>query len=332
MGYIYSNSAFTIAAEYTSNPIESILDTSRATSYHIKLPCHSQRHQINGFIFPHRINNRDEGPWKTRAWTLQEDALSPRVLKWTKKQLKQDCRTISCSEEDITGDANFVELYESKHFKRICLSEDSLIQRLYRNLDLDIDTSTCNPLGIWNLILNDFISRKITHNTNRLPAISGVAKEVARHTRQTYKAGLWEQDIYTEILQYTSSNATRLSDYIAPSWSQVSLDFSTMDYHLFHQSGSDIGHNILRLARVLSINVSYVRKDEFGKVASARLSIRGRYMEIEHWHKSEKGFKCHLDIGRSRRFAQGLKSLLLDALFMQITCIKQDFVEVGVNS
>jgi hypothetical protein len=219
MGYIYKNSAFTIAAECASDPTESILDTSRSTSYHVKLPCHSQRHQINGFIFPHRMNNGDEGPWKTRAWTLQEDALSPRVLKWTKKQLEWDCRTISCSEEDITGDADFVELYESKRFKRICLSEDSLMQRLYQNLDLDIDTTTCNPLGIWNLILDDFVSRKITHNTDRLPAISGVAKEVARHTRQTYKAGLWEQDIHTEILWYTSGNATRLSDYIAPSWS-----------------------------------------------------------------------------------------------------------------
>jgi hypothetical protein len=54
-------------------------------------------------------------------------------------------------------------------------------------------------------------------------------------------------------------------------------------------------------------------------------------MEIEHWHKSEKGFKCCLDVGRSRRFAQGLESLPLDALFMQITCIEQDFVEVGVD-
>jgi hypothetical protein len=331
MGYIYKNSAFTIAAECASDPTESILDTSRSTSYHVKLPCHSQRHQINGFIFPHRMNNGDEGPWKTRAWTLQEDALSPRVLKWTKKQLEWDCRTISCSEEDITGEADFVVLYESKRFKRICLSEESLMQRLYQNLDLDIDTTTCNPLGIWNLILDDFVSRKITHNTDRLPAISGVAKEVARHTRQTYKAGLWEQDIHTEILWYTSGNARRLNDYIAPSWSWVSLDFSTVDCHLFHQSGSDIGQNILRLASVLSIDVSYVGTDEFGQVTSARMSIRRRCMEIEHWHKSEKGFKCHLDVGRSQKFAQGLESLPLDALFMQITCIEQDFVEVGVD-
>ena len=186
-------------------------------------------------------------------------------------------------------------------------------------------------MGIWNLILDDFVSRKITYNTDRLPAISGVAKEVARHTRQTYKAGLWEQDIHTEILWYTSGNATRLVDNIAPSWSWASLDFSTVDCHLFHQSGSDIGHNILRLARVLSIDVSYVGTDEFGQVASARMSIRGRCMEIEHWHKSEKGFKCHLDVGRSQKFAQGLESLPLDALFMQITCIEQDFVEVGVD-
>jgi len=332
MGYIYRNSALTIAAECSSDPTESILDTSRETSYHVKLPCIAEARKINGFIFPHPINAGEKGPWKTRAWTLQEDVLSPRVLRWTKKQLEWDCRTVSCSEEDNTGDCDFLELKGSEHFKQICLSQDHLMQRLYRNLDLDVDVSTCDPLGIWSLILVNFVSRNVTHNTDRLPAISGVAKEVARHTRQTYKAGLWEEEIHTELLWSTSGNATRLHDYnyIAPSWSWASLNFSSKDCHLYHQSGRDNRHNILRLARVLSIDVSYVGTDEFGQVASARLSIWGRCMEIAHWHKSEKGFNCNLDVD-SNGWPTGLESLPLDALFMQIICVEEGFVEVGVD-
>jgi hypothetical protein len=324
MGYIYRNSALTIAAECSSDPTESILDTSRETSYHVKLPC-SRGHQINGFIFPHPMNAGEKGPWKTRAWTLQEDVLSPRVLMWTKKQLEWDCRTVSCSEEDYTGDNDFLERKGSEHFKRICLSQEHLMQRLYRNLDLDVDVSTCDPLEIWSLILVNFVSRKVTHSTDRLPSISGVAKEVARHTGQTYKAGLWEEEIYTELLWSTNGNATRLHDDIAPSWSWASLDFSSKSCNLYYQSGRGNSHNILRLARVLSIDVSYVGTDEFGQVASGRLSIWGRCMEIVHWNKSEKGFNCHLDVGRS------IESLPLDALFMQIICVEEGFVEVGAD-
>jgi hypothetical protein len=128
-----------------------------------------------------------------------------------------------------------------------------------------------------------------------------------------------------------SGNATQLHDYVAPSWSWASLDFSTVGCHLYHESGSDIRHNIWRLARVLSIDVSYFGTEEFGGAASARMSIRGRCIGIEHWHKSEKGFNCHLDVGRSDTSSQGLESLPLDALFMQIICFEQGFVEVKVD-
>jgi hypothetical protein len=53
-------------------------------------------------------------------------------------------------------------------------------------------------------------------------------------------------------------------------------------------------------------------------------------MEIAHWHKSEKGFNCNLDVD-SNGWPTGLESLPLDALFMQIICVEEGFVEVGVD-
>jgi hypothetical protein len=331
MGYIYRNSAFTIAAECASDPTKSILDTHRPTKYSIKLACYSERHQINGFIFPHRMYVGDDSSWKTRAWTLQEDVLSQRVLRCAEKQLEWDCRTLSCSEEDITGDADFNETKGLKHFKRICLSQDALIQKLYHNLDHDLDATICLPFEIWGRILEDFVLRNITYDADRLPAISGVAKEIARHTGYTYKAGLWEQHLQIELLWSTSGNATWLHDHVAPSWSWASLDFSTTGCLLFHESEIGDRHNILKLINVLSVEVSYAGSDEFGRVTSAQLSISGRCREIQHWHKSEKGFRCRLDVGCAGGFSQGLQSLPVDALFMQIIFVEQSLEEVDID-
>jgi hypothetical protein len=66
--------------------------------------------------------------------------------------------------------------------------------------------------------VQDFASRALTYDTDKLPALSGLAKEVARHTSYTYKAGLWEDEIYSDLLWRIEGKAQTPASYTAPSW------------------------------------------------------------------------------------------------------------------
>jgi hypothetical protein len=95
-----------------------------------------------------------------------------------------------------------------------------------------LETSTSRKLlRKWYNIVNDFSARKITYHTDRLPALSGLAREVRRMSggRYSYKAGIWRsrEFEYKDLLWgITTPLAAKYEEYIAPSWSWASMDLS----------------------------------------------------------------------------------------------------------
>jgi hypothetical protein len=128
MGYIYKHAIFTIAAETSSSSSSSILSPSRASViYPVKVSCHDK--ELRGSAILYRPHSDVKGPLSRRAWVLQEDVLSTRVLRFTEKHLTFHCRTVTCSEHDPTGAFNLdpkgytsrENLYQKDTLKRLCL-------------------------------------------------------------------------------------------------------------------------------------------------------------------------------------------------------------------
>jgi hypothetical protein len=77
------------------------------------------------------------------------------------------------------------------------------------------------------MVVEEYSNMRITYRKDRLPAIAGMAKQF-RHFGQTgqYLAGLWEVDFFDNILwraSVRSANMPRPSEWIAPTWSWVSV-------------------------------------------------------------------------------------------------------------
>lgn len=98
LGDIYKNAVLCIAAEASSGCETGIFHGANRVrhgiSYPVRLSCSSPSQGLAGYIshrleFPKEpLDNSTRGPLSRQAWTLQEDILSSRVLKWTPRNLQ----------------------------------------------------------------------------------------------------------------------------------------------------------------------------------------------------------------------------------------------------
>ncbi|KFY49108.1 hypothetical protein V495_00756 [Pseudogymnoascus sp. VKM F-4514 (FW-929)] len=276
MGNIFKNSSLTIAAEASDNPnIGLYQGTSKSRRRLFRVSCHSEELNLKGSILVGRNNfggRPFRGPLSSRAWTFQETILAHRVIRFAKGQIWWRCHEHECNERDPdafcsrrrpnntmwqVGNSNFLITKEASFFNIPSL------QRQRR--------------AFWYFLVEEFVSRKITYETDILPAISGLAKEVQRHFQYKYIAGLWLNTIHTDLLWHSpKKGAIRRNIYIAPSWSWASIDFSVSwkrtehsDYVMFDLAAGT------PIAEVVDVTVMNIKNDPFGQVESGRLQIRG---------------------------------------------------------
>ena len=102
--------------------------------------------------------------------------------------------------------------------------------RLRKWRTLEPDTSLY-AYSMWDWLVQDFSSGRLTYATDKLVAISAVAVEMQKHIRSEYFAGLWRQHLPYQLLWEVRSiqwicPRSRPTEYIAPSWSWASTNGS----------------------------------------------------------------------------------------------------------
>jgi len=180
-------------------------------------------------------------PLNERAWTLQERVLSTRILNFTKQQLVWQCKTCVVSEDGqysstfgadpAMGDES-KEKSEGKKSSAVGRTIIDLVDFSRRNRAQG--ALTVRDTG-WHALLEEYSQRKMTYATDKLPAIGGLASEVAQLTQDRYLAGLWQRQLRDELLwnswgdpeSFGWTKPTRIAAYnnnSPPSWSWASLD------------------------------------------------------------------------------------------------------------
>lgn len=82
----------------------------------------------------------------------------------------------------------------------------------------------------------EFTRRELSCQSDRLPALSGLADLMLQQTRDSYLCGLWKADLAFEILWYSdhqnagAKGTQRHKDCYAPSWSWASI-FGPVRYY-----------------------------------------------------------------------------------------------------
>ena len=166
----------------------------------------------------------------------------------------------------------------------------------------------------WCRIVQDYSRLNLTNTKDKLPALSGIAKQIGAAHDDTYLAGLWLGQLAQGLSWYRRGPHSEplKEERRAPSWSWVGFDGS-----IFFHSRTWLG-NPIRPLRVLEAMCEPLGVDPHGEVRSGHIKLRGLLCEgvLKSWDrnptnaklvvKNEEHGNIHLDrgaddAGRGRR-------------------------------
>ena len=156
-------------------------------------------------------SDSDAAPLSRRGWVLQETTLSPRTLYFGTVMISWSCRTILARENSRPHPRETVAL-------------------VYRGQEID-EAGLREFLVIWNATVERYTSAALTYPSDKLVAISAVAKELQKifdnglTGKFIYLAGLWTSSLESQLLWETPepSPTPRVAGR-APTWSWASID------------------------------------------------------------------------------------------------------------
>jgi hypothetical protein len=146
-------------------------------------------------------------PLLTRGWALQERILATRAVHFTSEELVWECRKHTVCEcmalNPITGRVQSEEMWKNA-----------------------IQQSGHHRFELWHRITKLYMSLSITYQSDCLPALSGLAKQMQANGVGEYAAGLWRANIFGDLLWAPGMNGSRVraKKWRAPSWSWASLN------------------------------------------------------------------------------------------------------------
>lgn len=225
-------------------------------------PTTTDHHERRGYPLDRFISM-----WAYRAWIYQEEKLSTRLLLFGATKMHFRCGTHQWSE----GDGNLSRL------------DSSVISLHHRTIDIKQGEYPASSLyRNWNILVKDYARREATHETDRLPAISGLARLIWETLGDHYVAGLWKGDIFNGLawssmpISYGLQNhlqSIRERVYLAPSWSWASYKGAGI-------YTDNLGWTTVSDCILLDIDVKPDLQNPFGRVYGGYLRLRGQMTPI----------------------------------------------------
>ncbi|EXJ76670.1 uncharacterized protein A1O5_01178 [Cladophialophora psammophila CBS 110553] len=231
MHVIYGNAVFTLCACSSTSSRDRLLWDRKAWTYRVVPFYFEGQWLINYNMSLNEV--RATAPLSKRAWTLQEERLSPRLVYYCGQRVYWSCvekqhtetATRSTAKHDLGSrpferEDGFKQMSEAQIFINYSFAGERV--RLHRE---------------WKDLVEAYCPRAITKPTDRLPAISGLAAlylstyitQDNKILQQEYLAGLW-RDTFAEDLAWsvrTAADPCEALAEIAPSWSWASLPART---------------------------------------------------------------------------------------------------------
>ncbi|TGO60470.1 hypothetical protein BCON_0035g00460 [Botryotinia convoluta] len=250
---VYGNSGLNIMATVSKNSHEG-LSRSRDPKMLELCPAVQSKwegaendlfHIFNESIWSDRLRS---GPLLQRGWVLQERVLSPRSLHFCDSELLWECREMDSCE---TYPAGLPEVCKQESFKVRPLSGSDLYEGRYL-----IDGAEKTMKGIaydrWVRWIAIYSKTHLTKDSDKLAAVSALAKCTRAVSDDVYVAGLW-RSMFADQLLWRGMSTSRPKDYRAPTWSWASVDGFVIFPFIFPNNKYHIEIDEVRVTPVSSV-------------------------------------------------------------------------------
>jgi hypothetical protein len=279
MGSVYGDAYLVIAATLAENGAHGL--------YHDRLPFHvefliSENETLKATVFEkshHDVWKKGEQFWTApglpllgRAWAFQERMLAKRVVHFTPNELVWECQSlIDCECGDLQNpQTSWPQFGLGKNLK----TKHAEVAR--RGSDRD-------RIIFWHDICAQYSARNITYPSDRLPALSSIARQVDMPGfLGRFLAGIWECTLpegllwwseYTDLHLYPERTVThrRTRPCHVPSWSWLSVDGRVSTW----------GRCYVPLVTVEHVHYIPCEKDQYGSCAEGKIQVLGKTVNVE---------------------------------------------------
>ncbi|KAH8588989.1 heterokaryon incompatibility protein-domain-containing protein [Bisporella sp. PMI_857] len=156
-----------------------------------------------------------KAPLNTRAWVMQERYLAKRQLNFAKRQTYWECRELFASEQFPAGVPP-----EMWNYSILPRAEPS--PRLNYENEIKLVRSWCE-------LVEEYSTCSLSHGTDKMSALAGLAGEMRNTTNDIYLAGHWRRNLHRqlcwthEVDHLHGFTRSRYPSYVAPTWSWASF-------------------------------------------------------------------------------------------------------------
>lgn len=239
-------------------------------------------HEFEGT--PSRLGGEVDSPLRTRAWVLQEKELSNCTIYFGKNQL----------------------LWENNRFKataqlpwqEVKSETPSKTPRMMR------ETNSYQIVGApqhtWYQLVEDYTARDLSYSSDKLVAMSGLAKAFGCETESQYLAGNWSTNLPAALLWRIDDGKAIPPPYLAPSWSWASLmgrvTYDALRLEPDHDSSQyEHPEDIYCGLKTLKIQCAQVvlkdRKNLYGDINEGRITLTGARAVKVHYDQLSVRYK-----------------------------------------
>ena len=212
------------------------------------------------------IEGVEHAPLNYRGWVIQERYLSPRILHFGARQLYWECATSQRCESSLKGLNKWVNTYDAT-------KSSSLRERLSWGVKKQ-DGQSSSSLDHWVVAVDRFSRSEITFPSDKLVALSGLARTLHDESLGSYMGGLWSEDIIHQLTWEVKGDRQRErpKDYRCPSWSWASIDSRVTSVY-FKKWAS--------LASLLEVATIPESDDDFGPLIGGHLKLLCQLICVE---------------------------------------------------
>lgn len=217
----YGNALFTLAICSNAKATIPLLVDRVAYSNFIH-PCHLRGRWLTpplDFESPAKASRRS--PLAKRAWTLQEEHLSPRIVYWTTSRVYWSCAEKQLSETmTMTTAPTEADIDQPDKFRGFLIAcRQGRLDSMHKE---------------WLSMLMSYSLRDMTNVTDRFAALSGLASRYrsSRPVPENFLAGLWQSTLAHDLSWKVLHSSTSPASSSMPSWTWASLPLCTeIEYH-----------------------------------------------------------------------------------------------------
>lgn len=247
MRSVYGGSRVCIAATSALNAYQGCFNKPKhhCSGFHAQIT--TKTHSRTQAFYPDDLHEEcDNGPLSRRGWTLQEKVLPP--------------RTLSCGEQGFFWQCG-------------CAARSEYLpnELPYGGLGM-FHASLVSPEDEpwrWHTIVERYSRGKLTHGSDRLPALSGIAARQHEVTGDQYLAGMWRDKLFWQLTWRILEPEERgeRPAWRAPTWSWASVDGHISCFPPLYDREKQ------RWAHVLDAWTTPSGPDRFGPVSGGLLTL-----------------------------------------------------------